>query len=896
MADLVPLTEEKFVDLSIDGETVTVPEGTSIYDAVIGMGKTIPSMCYHYTFSPFGSCGVCLVEVEGKKAPVRSCTSPVAAGMIVRVDTKTMFDARKKAVEKHLQTHPLDCPVCDADGHCELQDMSFNFGITQIGEVKQKGLPEDRRSVVLDFNMNRCILCAQCINICKEVVMVDALQFFKKGGFTHVVAKGDNALECEFCGDCLAVCPVGAITNKFSKYLYKPWQLTKTLTTCNYCADGCQMRVEVETKEQKVVRVTSPLSWKDKWDAHEATADGHGGLCVRGRFGFAYINSPERLKKPLMRRQGALAEVSWFEATAAVAQGLKRIKAEHGPDAIAGLITARCTNEDLYVFQKFMRRVIGTNQLDSSARYGQASYAAAMDRALGAPQPTVTFQDLTLAQAILVIGSDVTETNPVLALRIKEALRNHGSQVIVAHPVTTHLAELAAYHCRIRPGSEGAFVQGLVKAVVEESLVPEAVKNEHPGAFAAVCAAVAPLSWEVITAATGIGRDAMAEIARVFAGAARRVIVIGEQITGRVHGYENTLRVFDLLWATGSVGQPGSGVIRLCEENNERGAVAVGALADRLPGGVGADDDAVRARLAAAWGAALPTGGATLTDIIAGIQAGRIKALYAVGENPLGTLPANAGVREAFAKLELLVAQDPFLTETGAMAHVVLPTAVASEKDGTFLDGVGILQPVVRAVDPLDDTSPDWAILCEVAQLMGVPMEYADTEHIRREILQVAPDAFARPVPSPERVAAYLRENFAWEVRRRYAEPAVAAEPATETYPFELSLFQSLYHSGKLSTRDAGLLKIDAKALLQMNPDEARSLGLAAGDRARVSSALGVVEVGVETVAMVPRGVCRFPEHFNDPPMKDLLPLRLDPVSKAPTFKAGRVKIEKVGA
>ncbi|MEO5657937.1 MAG: molybdopterin-dependent oxidoreductase, partial [Nitrospiria bacterium] len=722
MSDLIAITDEKAtVELTIDDEKVAVPEGTSIYDAVIGMGKTIPSMCYHYTFSPFGSCGVCLVEVEGKKAPVRSCTAPVVAGMIVRVDNKSMFDARKKAVEKHLQTHPLDCPVCDADGHCELQDMSFNFGIVQIGEVKQKGLPEDRRSTVLDFNMNRCILCAQCINICKEVVMVDALQFFKKGGFTHVVAKGDKALECEFCGDCLAVCPVGAITNKFSKYQYKPWQLTKTITACNYCADGCEMRVEVCDNE--VVRVTSPLSWKDKWDDHEATADGHGGLCVRGRFGFAYINSAERLKKPLLRRNGALTQVSWFEATAAAAKGLAAIKAQHGPDAIAGLITARCTNEDLYAFQKFMRAGIGTNQLDSSARYGHASYVAAMDRALGAPQPTLTFRDLTYANAILVLGSDVTETNPVLALRIKEALNTHHAQVIVAHPVRTNLAKLAAYPCAIAPGSEGAFVQGLTKAVVEGGLTPSHVAAEYSTALAALRSAVGGLSWDAITAATGLSRETIEEAARVWAGAERRVIVLGEQVTGRVGASANVLRVVDLLLATGTVGREGSGVMRLCEENNERGAVASGAMADRLPGGFRYDDAAARARVESAWGAPLPAGGATLGEIIDGIRAGRIKALYAIGENPLGTLPAASGVREALAKLDLLICQDPFLTETGTLAHVVLPAALAAEKDGTFLDGQGELQPVVRAREAEGDVRPDWAILSELAQIMGAPVD-----------------------------------------------------------------------------------------------------------------------------------------------------------------------------
>ena len=285
--------------------------------------------------------------------------------MVIRTDGEDLFLARKKAVEKHLSVHPLDCPVCDADGHCELQDMAFLHGVTNLANAKQKNIPEDTRSLVLDFNMNRCIACGECINICKDVQRIDALQFMKKGGFTQVVAKGDQALDCEFCGDCLAVCPVGAITNKFSKYAYKPWQLKKTTTTCNYCGDGCQ--IYVETKDTEVVRVTSPLSWKNKWGDRTDTVNGHDGICVRGRFGFQFIDSPFRLTEPLVRTDAGLQPTPWIDALETAASRLGAIKAQHGSQAIAGIITARCTNEDLYVFQKFMRTVIGTNQLDSSA-------------------------------------------------------------------------------------------------------------------------------------------------------------------------------------------------------------------------------------------------------------------------------------------------------------------------------------------------------------------------------------------------------------------------------------------------------------------------------------------------------------------------------------------------
>ena len=333
-----PDAETVKIELSIDGETVTANQGVSLYDVISSMGKIVPAMCYHYTFDPFGSCGMCLVIQEGKKSPVRSCTAKATEGMIIRTTGDDLFAARKKGVEKHLSVHPLDCPVCDADGSCELQDMAFEHQVTNLANAKQKNIPEDTRSLVLDFNMNRCIACGECINICKDVQRIDALQFMKKGGFTQVVAKGDQALDCEFCGDCLAVCPVGAITNKFAKYAYKPWQLKKTTTTCNYCGDGCQMYVE--TKDTEVVRVTSPLSWKNKWGDRADTVNGHNGICVRGRFGFQFIDSKDRLKQPMIRKDSALVDVSWIEALESAGEQLQGIKEKYGADAnaVAGLV------------------------------------------------------------------------------------------------------------------------------------------------------------------------------------------------------------------------------------------------------------------------------------------------------------------------------------------------------------------------------------------------------------------------------------------------------------------------------------------------------------------------------------------------------------------------------
>lgn len=886
--------EKAIIELTVDGEKVTAPEGTSVYDVIIQMGKTLPSMCYHYTFSPFGSCGICLVEVEGKKAPVRSCTAPIAANMVVRTEGSALWDARKKAIEKHLSVHPLDCPVCDADGRCELQDMSYHFGINMLTNVKQKGIPEDTRSPVLDFNMNRCILCGQCINICKEVQMVDALQFFKKDGHTHVVAKGDTALYCEFCGDCLEVCPVGAITNKFSKYIYKPWQLKTTTTTCAACGDGCTLFID--TKENQVVRVRSRLTWKSKWGEHADTVNGHGGICGRGRFGFHYINSKERLAQPLVRKDGVLLPTSWFVASSYVARRLSEIKAQYGGNAIAGLMTARCTNEELYLFQKFMRTALGTSHIDSSVRYGHINFILAMKKALGVGRGMAKFADLTLADVILVIGSNMTETNPVAALRVKEALRNYGAKVIVVDPSRTNLAKLATHHLAIKPGSERAFLQGLIKVLVEQGLVDDEFVGKHPETIDRIRDTVAAISLDAVQSVTGIEPARLQEAADLFAKAEKGMIVCGEGVLRRAKGYENVKLLIDLAMLTGKLERPGCGITAMIDENNEQGAVEMGVVPEFLPGQFFYSDPAARQKFAQAWGDHLPSQpGDTLLGILERARRGEIKALYLVGENPVGTLPSAMKVREAIEQVSasggFVICQDLFLTETGQLADVVLPACSFSEKEGSFTNFEGTVNPVRAAIDCVGESKADWEIFTELAQAMGHPLAYESAEEIRREISDLLPQFKDNGRPEP-RVAHYLSGEFMADLAQRYT---FQIKNPLSDYPFMLILGQILYHSGKLTTRSEGLMKIFNKRLLQMCPADGERLGIADGEMVRVRSPLGVVEVGVELNPMLSEGLCFFPEHFNEPAVKDLIPCESDPVTGVPYFKSGRVAIEKKG-
>jgi formate dehydrogenase (NADP+) alpha subunit len=887
------------VDLTIDGQKVTAPEGRSLYDVISSIGKIIPAMCYHYTFTPFGSCGMCLVEVEGKKAPVRSCTAPVQANMVVRTETPELKAAQKKALIRHLSTHPLDCPVCDADGHCELQDMAYEFGVSDIGTVKQKNILEDTRSIVLDFNMNRCILCGECINVCKEVQMVDALTFMKKDGNTIVTAHGDKPLYCEFCGDCLAVCPVGAITNKFSKYKYKPWQLKKTQTTCPYCGDGCQLILE--TQGDQLTRATSKLSWKSKWGDRAETAKGHGGTCGRGRFGFQFVNSPERLTLPLIRRDGELAPTPWLEALDFVAGRLRGIKVQHGSDAIAGLITARCTNEDIYLFQKLMRVAIGTNQIDSTVRYGQANFLQAMRR-VGISRSMNNWEEITKANTVLVIGSNITETHPLTGLRVKEALRRYKATVIVAAPVKTNMAKLATHHLAIRPTSEGILVQGLLKAILEQGWADEEILKGYPSAIETLKQAVSVLSYEAISARTGIEQAKLFETAELFAKAERGVILCAEGITKQRDGYQNILNLMDLAFVSGKLSRPGSGLNALCEENNEQGAADMGALPDRLPGQQAVTDKNARARFSRGWAEDLPAQeGATLLEIIERARRGEIKALYLVGENPVGTLPASMKIAEALREVSagggFVLCQDPFLTETGRLADAVLPASTYAEKEGSFTNTEGKVQRVRRALDfPIGESKPDWQIFSELSTEIGYPLVYESADQIHQEIARLLPGYYARKQERPKaELEYYLTDNFKEETRQRYAAAAQdVGAPQDPAYPFLLELVPILYHSGKLSTQAEGLIRIYDKRLLQIGPADAERLGIAAGDRVRLSSPAGEAEVPVELNEFLPAGLVLFPEHFNDPPVKDLLSCEVDPITRVPYFKRGRVAIEKL--
>ena len=884
------------VEVTIDSQKLTVPKGTLVIEAARQAGVMIPHFCYHPKLKPDANCRMCLVEIEKVPKLQTSCSTPVSNGMVVRTATTVVNDAHKSVLEFILANHPLDCPVCDQGGRCDLQDFSHQYTPTTSRFIEIKRVfQKEYFSPLIEKEMNRCVQCLRCVRYCDEVMDVKALAPVGRGTMTEIKHFGTHELDCEFCGGCVQICPVGAITSRLSMYEFRPWMLKRADTICTYCGDGC--RITVQTKNNQLIEVNS---------AH-GSGRNNGDLCPRGFFGYHVSTHPDRITQPMIRRNGRLEAATWEEALEHVAETCIALKLKHGPQAFAGLITSRCTNEDLYVFQKFMRLVIGTNNIDSSARYGQVNGVRALRRVQGTSRWTVTFEDLVAADALLLVGTNVTETNPITGLKIKEAVKKHGASLVTIEALVpavgkiSNIANLSTHDFAGRPDQFGAMVRALIKAVMEERLVDAELAQRAPAYVKAIGDALHAISWEMLETETGRTSETWHDAARVFATAKRAIIVVGQGVLRHPGGLDITTNLLDLLLLTGHHGRPGCGLATLAEENNDQGAVEMGAVAEFLPGPSDLADRHARERLAGLWKEELPQGtGRTLTGILEEAKKGVIKSLYIVGENPVGSLPPSARAKEALQQCEFLVCQELFMTETATLAHVVFPAASYAEKDGTFTNTEGLVQPVRQAIDSVGESRPDWEILSALSVLMGYPIEYGDAKEIFKEIRSVIPGyALLGPVPAPPRpdataVTQYVQSGYAEDLTNRYRVSGEwrGTKGEGDERSFTLVLTQSLFHSGKFSTRAKGLLDVEADGKLALNSIDAGKLNIREGERVRAFNDRGEMTTTVTLRDRLPDGVVTFPEHFDEQALS-LMPLTIDDRTGVPYYRAARVRIEK---
>jgi len=571
------------IRLNIDGRETRAIAGISVLEAALSAGFPIPHLCYHERLSPTGGCRLCLVRIDDHSDPVASCTTLARDGMKITAFDDELESMRKMLVDLLLAEHNCDCLVCESAGNCELQDLAYRYGLDRRSRrftLPERELPEfDASSPVLVHDASKCVICGRCIKACDEIQGKEILSYAHRGLDTLVTASFDgwDSSTCDGCGECVQLCPTGAIREKLDDRPPRRWEMEPVQTTCSYCGVGCQLDLWVH--DGQIVKVTGSNA-----------VPNFGSTCVKGRFGHSYVQKDDRLTRPLIRRDGELVEASWDEALDEVAARLSAIKEEHGADAIAGLSSATCTNEENYVFQKFMRACVGTNNVDHCARLCHASTVAGLAAAFGSGAMTNSIEEIEYADCILVTGSNTTETHPIIANLIKRAVRYHGAKLIVIDPRKIDLVRHASLWLRQRNGTDVAWINGLMNVILSEGLHDEAFvadRTENFDAFREIVDAYPPGRASEIS---GVSTDNIRMAARMYAAASAAAIIYSMGITQHTHGTDNVLSLANLAMLTGNVGKASSGVNPLRGQNNVQGACDLGALPNVYPGYQKVDD------------------------------------------------------------------------------------------------------------------------------------------------------------------------------------------------------------------------------------------------------------------------------------------------------------------
>ena len=898
-------TKIDLIEITLNGRAVEAASGETVMEAADRAGIEIPRLCHDPRLEPTGACRLCLVEIKGNDGPVPACATAVEAGMAVETDTPEVRELRRGLIDLLLSDHAADCLTCSSCGACSLQRYAYEYGVRQTSWPRraQHRVIEQGPDPFIARDMSKCILCGRCVRICDEVEAAFAIGWQGKGFDTGVGAPFGSSLKktpCEFCGQCVSTCPTGALDDALSAGKAREWETDKTMTICAYCGVGCAL--ELHTKDNKIVRVKAP----------PGVNNNSGNLCVKGRYGYTFVHSPDRLTTPLIKKDGRFVEAGWDEAIALVAEKLGGIKEKHGPDSLAALASAKCTNEENYVFQKFARAGLGTNNVDHCARLCHASTVAGLAMTFGSGAMTNSIKDLEDADTILVIGSNTTEAHPIIGLGLIQAVRYKGAKLIVIDPRGIKLTKFADIWLAQQPGSDVAVLNGLMHIILEEDLADEAFIAERTEGFEELKKALPGFTPENVEEISGVPADDLREAARLFGRAVRGTIIYSMGITQHTTGVDNVLSVANLAMLTGNIGRAGTGVNPLRGQNNVQGACDMGSLPNVYCGYQKVDDPASREKMSAAWGAELPAEpGLTVVEIMNAAGRGDIKGIYIMGENPMLSDPDVGHVEEALENLDFLVVQDIFLTETAALADVVLPSVTFAERDGTFTSTERRVQRIEKAIEPLGEARVDWRIICDIASAMGYPMSYESAGKIMDEIASVTPSyggiSYKRieregglqwPCPDADHPGTPIlhTEKFARGLGKfhgvEYRPPA--EEPDVE-YPLVLTTGRVLqqYHTGTMTRRSEGIDEISCVGCAEISPKDAKNLGIAKGDKVRLVTRRGEIEATAKVTRRSRPGIVFMPFHYKEAPANKLTNPALDPVAKIPEFKVCALRLEK---
>ncbi|MBT2187049.1 formate dehydrogenase subunit alpha [Sphingobium nicotianae] len=868
-------TAEKLVTLTIDGRSITVPEGTSVMRAAAEAGGNIPKLCATDSVKSFGSCRLCIVEIDGARGTPASCTTPVAQGMNVHTQTPRIQKLRKGVMELYISDHPLDCLTCSDNNDCELQDNAAAVGLREVrygyNGDNHMGLATDTSNPYFDFDPSKCIACSRCVRACDEVQGTLALTIEGRG-FASKVSAGlasDDFLssECVSCGACVQACPTATLQEKTMVEIGKPERAV--VTTCAYCGVGCTFRAEM--RGEQLVRM---VPWKDG-------KANRGHSCVKGRFAWGYANHKDRILNPMIRKSidDPWQEVSWDEAIAYTASELTRIKDTHGARALGGITSSRCTNEESFLVQKLVRAGFGANNVDTCARVCHSPTGFGLSTAFGTSAGTQDFDSVMDSDVILIIGANPTDGHPVFASRMKRRIRQ-GAKLIVIDPRRIDMVHSphieADYHLPLQPGTNVAVLTALAHVIVTEGLAAEAF-------IKARCDWDEYQTWadfvsqpqnspEFLEPVTRVKAEDIRGAARLFATGGNGAIYYGLGVTEHSQGSSTVLAIANLAMATGNIGRRGVGVNPLRGQNNVQGSCDMGSFPHELSGYRHIGDASVRKQFEDDWGVTLdPEPGLRIPNMLDAAVDGSFRAIYIQGEDILQSDPNTHHVAAGLKAMECVIVHDLFLNETANYAHIFLPGSTFLEKDGTFTNAERRIQPVRKVMEPANGYA-DWEITQLMANAMGLGWTYTHPSQILDEIARLTPTFTGVSWERLEREG-----SLQWPVNEKFPDGAPIMhvdgfvrgkgrfvvtdyvptdEKTGPRFPLLLTTGRILsqYNVGA-QTRRTGNTVWHPEDLLEMHPVDAEDRGLKDGDWARLASRAGETTLRVQVTDRVAPGV-----------------------------------------
>ena len=903
----------KTVTLQIDGRAIEVPAGTSVMRAAAVSGINIPKLCASDMLEAFGSCRLCLVEVEGRKGYPASCTTLVAEGMRVSTESPKLAELRRGVMELYISDHPLDCLTCPANGHCELQDMAGVVGLREVRYgyegANHLDAKKDESNPYFTFDPAKCIVCSRCVRACEEVQGTFALTIQGRGFESKVAASQDDSFlesECVSCGACVQACPTATLSENSLIELGQAEH--SVVTTCAYCGVGCSFRAEM--KGEQIVRMVPNK------DGHA----NHGHSCVKGRFAIGYAKHPDRITTPMIRAKisDPWRIVSWQEAFEHTAAEFKRIQAKYGRDSIGGITSSRCTNEETYLVQKLVRAGFGNNNVDTCARVCHSPTGYGLKATMGESAGTQDFDSVEHADVMLVMGANPTDAHPVFASQMKRRLRA-GAKLIIIDPRRIDLVRTphirADYHLMLKPGTNVALLNTLAHVIVTEGLVDEAfvVARCENDAFKNWCAFVSQSKYspEAMASTTGVAADLVRGAARLFATGGNGAIYYGLGVTEHAQGSTAVMAIANLAMATGNLGRPGVGVNPLRGQNNVQGACDMGSFPHEFPGYRHVSNDAVRSSFEREWGVGLlAEPGLRIPNMFEAALDGEFMGLYIEGEDIAQSDPNTQHVTAALSAMECVVVQDLFCNETAKFAHVFLPGSSFLEKDGTFTNAERRISRVRQVVRPMAGYA-DWEVTQELAKAMGYPMNYRHASEIMDEIARLTPTftgvSFgkidqlgsiqwpcndAAPAGTP---IMHVEEFVRGKGRFMLTEYVPTVERVNAEHPLILTTGRILsqYNVGAQTRRTENVRWHDEDRL-EIHPHDAEQRGIAEGDWVGISSRAGNTVLHARISDRVQPGVVYTTFHFPESGANVITTENSDWATNCPEYKVTAVEVTRV--